>query len=359
MEIFSELLLTSIMALTLTSILIPILKKIAIRIGLVDKPNFRKVHKKPVPLVGGIAIFLSSMLALLVSSTFVAGAMEVAITLGSSFVLMFTGSIDDKMDVNPFYRLIIQLGCAFAIASTGIRITSFYGIFGFQEISIIWQYFFTLIIITGVVNAYNLMDGIDGLAGGLAIVGFLTFSILSFILSDYVYLVLFASIIGSTIGFLKFNLSKDKIFLGDGGSLFLGFILVVSGINIIEKSNELATCNQPMILIAVIGIFLLPVLDSLRVYFSRIKNGYSPFRADKSHIHHLILILDISHKKTAFIIISLALLFLLVFFVLINFFSLTQVLIMGAVAFFLFMNVLNLNKKVQEWSVKIKNIEND
>ncbi|MFT4532813.1 MAG: UDP-GlcNAc:undecaprenyl-phosphate GlcNAc-1-phosphate transferase [Saprospiraceae bacterium] len=359
MNLFSELLLTCTMALTLTLIFIPVLKKIAIRIGLVDKPNYRKIHTKPVPLVGGIAIVLSAMLALLISSTFISGVLEVAVTLGAGIVLMFTGLIDDRMDVNPIYRLIIQLGCAFAIASTGNRITSFYGIFGIHEISIIWQYFFTLIIVTGVVNAFNLMDGIDGLAGGFGIVGFSILSILSFILSDYVYLILFVALIGATLGFLRFNLSKDKIFLGDGGALFMGFVLVVSGINIIEKSNALVTSNQPMILIVVIGIFLLPVLDSLRVYFSRIMNGHSPFKADKNHIHHLILLLDISHKQTSSLILSLALLFLVLFFILINFFSITTVLVLGVLTFFWFAIVLNLNKKVQEWSVKIKNIEKD
>lgn len=359
MKLFSELLLTGIMALTLALILIPILKKVANRIGLVDRPNFRKIHKEPIPLIGGISIVISTISVLLLSGTFVSGILEVVITLGAGIVLMLCGSIDDKMDINPIYRLVIQLGCAYAIASTGIRITSFYGIFGIYEISIFWQYFFTLIIVTGVVNAFNLMDGIDGLAGGLALVGFSTFSILAYFLSSYVFLILFVALIGATLGFLKFNLSKEKIFLGDGGSLFLGFILVVSGIHIIERSNEIVGCNQPMILSIVFGVFLLPVLDSLRVYISRIRTGNSPFKADRNHIHHLILQLNISHRQASSVILSMCLMFLLLFFILINFLPITQVIIFGVLTFFVFTSVLNLNKNVQEWSVKIKTIEKD
>lgn len=359
MKLFSELLITGIMALTLVFVLIPLLKKIAIRIGLVDKPNFRKIHAKPVPLIGGIAIVISTMLALLVSHTFMSSVFESVVTLGAGIVLMITGSIDDKLDINPFYKLVIQLGCAYAIASTGIRITSFHGVFGINQISITWQYFFTIVIITGVVNAFNLMDGIDGLAGGLAVVGFLTFSIISFFLSDYVSLILFAALIGASLGFLRFNLGNEKIFLGDGGSLFLGFVLVVSGINIIEKSNEIIGCNQLMILITVIGVFLLPVLDSLRVYFNRVMNGNSPFKADRNHIHHLILQLNISHKQTSTIILTMSLSFLLLFLILINFLSLTPVLILGVLIFFLCTRILNLNKKVQEWSIKLKSFERE
>lgn len=358
MKILFELILSGTISITLIFILIPILKKVATVIGLVDKPNHRKVHTELVPLVGGIAIVLSTFFALLLSSTFVSGILDVAITIGGGIILLLTGSIDDKMDISPIYRLIIQLGCAFAVASTGIRITSFYGILGIYEISIIWQYLFTLLIITGVVNAFNLMDGIDGLAGGLALVGFSVFAVLSYIISDFTNLILFVTLASSTLGFLKFNLSKKKIFLGDSGALFLGFMLVVSGINIIEKTNGIASCNQPLILLAVISIFLLPVLDSLRVYSGRIMNGLSPFTPDKSHIHHLFLLLNLSHRQIAYAVISISLLILLQFIVLIKFLPLTLVLVLGTLSFFFFTTFLNINKKVREWSLKIRRIEN-
>jgi UDP-GlcNAc:undecaprenyl-phosphate GlcNAc-1-phosphate transferase len=359
MILLSELLLTGIMSFIIAFLLIPFFKKIAILIGLVDKPNYRKIHVKPVPLVGGIAIVISSMLALFLCNILITDSVETLLTLIMGMVLMITGSIDDKMDIKPFYRLLIQFGCSYTIALIGIRLTSLYGVFGIHEISIFWQYFLTITIITGVVNAFNLMDGIDGLAGGLAIVGLSIFSILSYMLSDFVNLMLFVSLIGSTLTFLKFNLSKNKVFLGDGGSLFLGFVLVVSGINIIEKSNNIVPFNQSLILVAVIGVFLFPVLDSLRVYVSRIMKGLSPFKADKSHIHHLFLLLNINHRQTTSLIIFMALLLLILFVVLINFMSLTLVLIFGSLTFFIFTTVLNINKNVKYWTGQITRMENE
>ena len=357
MELIIELLFAGFTALIMAIILIPPLKKLAIILDLVDRPNIRKVHDKPIPLVGGIAIVLAATLTLLISTTFMSGVKEHLFLIGAGIILMVTGSIDDKMNINPFFRLAIQVGCAYAVASSGIKITSLYGVFGIYELPVIWQYILTIIIITGVVNAFNLMDGIDGLAGGLAIVGFSTLSILFYMLEKNELVVLFVAIIGAIIGFLRFNLSKNKVFLGDGGSLFLGFILVVSGINLIETTNILGKVNHTTALITVIGIFLLPVLDSLRVYRKRIKSGVSPFKADKSHLHHLFLLLGISHKLTTLFIIASSILLLLFSVILINYFSLTLVLIFGAIFFLWFTSILTINKNVKEWSSKIREME--
>lgn len=359
MKIVTEIFFTGFTALIMALILIPLLKKLAIVTNLVDRPNHRKVHTEPIPLVGGIAIVLSASLALLISNTFMSEISEHIVVLGAGILLMITGSIDDKMNINPIFRLAIQIGCAYAVASSGIKITSLYGVLGIYEISIVWQYFLTIIVITGVVNAFNLMDGIDGLAGGLAIVGFTALSILFYLLGTYELVILFVAITGGIIGFLRFNLSKNKIFLGDGGSLFLGFVLVVSGIQLIEMTNIIGRANQTTALLMVIGIFLLPVLDSLRVYRKRIKRGESPFKADKSHIHHLFLLLGISHKMTSVLIISSTLLLLLISFILINYFTLTWVLIIGALTFLWFTSVLVINKNVKEWSSKIRQMEGD
>jgi UDP-GlcNAc:undecaprenyl-phosphate GlcNAc-1-phosphate transferase len=359
MKLIIELLFTGFTSLIMAIIFIPVLRKIAVKIGLVDMPNYRKVHSKAVPLVGGIAIVLSSILTLSISNIFMSGVIEHSFILGAGIILMITGVIDDKMNINAFIRLAIQFSCAYAMASSGIKITSLYGVFGVYELPVIWQYFLTIVIITGVVNAYNLMDGIDGLAGGLAIVGFSTLSVLFYMLGQYDFVILFVAIIGAIIGFLKFNLSNNKIYLGDGGSLFLGFILVVSGIKLIEMANAFESITQSTALVLVIGIFLLPVLDSLRVYRKRIKSGVSPFKADKSHLHHLFLQLGISHKFTAILITSSSL-FLLVFsFILVIYFSLTWVLIIGAFTFLWFTSILVVNKKVKEWSDKIRKMERE
>jgi UDP-GlcNAc:undecaprenyl-phosphate GlcNAc-1-phosphate transferase len=359
MKLIIELLFTGFTSLILAIIFIPVLRKIAIKFDLVDRPNNRKIHKEAIPLVGGIAIVFSSTLALSISNIFMSEVIEHLFILEAGIILMITGSIDDKMNINPLFRLAIQFSCAYAVASSGIKITSLYGVFGVYELPVIWQYFLTIIIITGVVNAFNLMDGVDGLLGGLAIGGFSTLSILFYMLGQFSFVVLFVAIIGAIIGFLKFNLSKNKIFMGDGGSLFLGFILVVSGIKLIEMTNAFEETTQSTVLVVVIGIFLLPVLDSLRVYRKRIKNGVSPFKADKSHLHHLFLLLGISHKLTAILIVSSSLFLLILSFILVKIFPLTWVLLIGTFTFLWFTSILVINKNVKEWSNKIRKMEGE
>ena len=180
MKIIIEIFLIGITSFILSLVLIPILRRLALRINWVDQPNSRKLHTKPIPIIGGIAITLSTGMSVLVSSTVMTCSNEHLLMFSASLVLFIMGVLDDKMDIKPIFKLIIQLACAYFIADSGIRITSLYGIFGIQEIPISVQYPVTIIVITGLVNAFNLMDGADGVAGGLAIIGFSALAILSF-----------------------------------------------------------------------------------------------------------------------------------------------------------------------------------
>jgi UDP-GlcNAc:undecaprenyl-phosphate/decaprenyl-phosphate GlcNAc-1-phosphate transferase len=358
MKLFLDSFFSAIMSGVFTLILVPMLRKTAIRIQLVDKPNQRKLHVAPVPLIGGIAIAMASTLTLLVSYTFLQASPRILMTLGAGFVMLAMGVLDDKLDIRAAYKLIIQLGCAYFIAATGIRITSLYGLFGVHEIAVGMQYLLTVIVIAGVVNAFNLMDGIDGLAGSLALTGFAVLAVLSFIRDIPELAVLHSVFIGALAGFLRFNLSNKKIFMGDGGSLFLGFILVVSGLNMLQPLSNGNTIHADPIVFMVIGIFLLPVLDSLRVYKGRIKNGESPFTADRSHIHHLFLLLGFGHRKTAFAIVVCSILIILTGFILSLYLPLTIVLFASSLAFIVLSNVLTLNKNVHYWRDKIRELEN-
>lgn len=357
MILFIEFLSTLIIAFISALILIPILRKIAFKFNLVDQPNYRKVHTKPIPLIGGISIVVVSMLTLALSKTFTAQIIEHLPILGASLLLMLTGTIDDKMDIKPSLRIIIQMGCAFAVCSSGIRLTSLYGIFGIQELNITFQYILTIVIITGVVNAYNLMDGIDGLAGGLAVLGFLIMLPLFWFTGQYSFVILLLAILGATLGFLRFNLGNKKIFLGDGGSLFLGFILVLSGIKLLEMETFVDTSIHFSALIAVISVFLIPVLDSLRVYYNRIKNGISPFKADKSHLHHLVLLLGLGHKSTTALIIFFTIALLLLSFILVNLMPLTGAIITSSIVFLMVSGILVIHKNIKEWELRINKIE--
>jgi UDP-GlcNAc:undecaprenyl-phosphate/decaprenyl-phosphate GlcNAc-1-phosphate transferase len=344
----------------LTLFIIPAIKKIAIRSNLVDKPGKRKVHLQPVPLIGGISITISVFLAMMVSPSFLQEILNYRIIFSTAFLLLVVGVLDDKFDIKAKYKLFIQLACSFAIANSGIRITSLYGILGIYGIPLELQYLLTIIVIAGTVNAFNLMDGVDGLAGGLSVLGFSILAVLSFIYGDMVRTTIFLAFIGALIGFLKCNLNKDKkIFMGDAGSLVLGFLLTVFGIQTLEFSqiSSLIDSSIPLFLIA--GFFSVPVLDSLRVYLGRIKNGNSPFTADKSHLHHLVLMLGLTHKKITLLINSFVILLVLGAIVSALFFSQTIIFILIFLSFHLITKVLTLNKDLMTWKSKLTSLEKE
>ncbi|MCC5916107.1 MAG: undecaprenyl/decaprenyl-phosphate alpha-N-acetylglucosaminyl 1-phosphate transferase [Cryomorphaceae bacterium] len=347
---------TAVTAFALSLLLIPYFRLVAMRMQLVDKPNARKVHKNSVPLIGGIAVFISALLALTLSLTMGQDVWLYKNILAGSTILLIMGIIDDKMDLRASLKLAIQLLIAHYIYAQGIRIESLIGFMGIYEIPELAQYGLTILVITGVVNAFNLMDGIDGLAAGLAIVSLITFTVLAYLVEATGLMYIFMALIGALVGFLRFNFSKTKkVFMGDAGSLVLGFILVVSGIMLIQLAGN--TPSASTIEIGVVAVLILPVLDSLRVYRKRIKAGKSPFKADKTHFHHMVLQLNIKHVyATVFIVavaiatiglgiwtssaigITLALSGLLIFFVVIS-------------------SVLQLNSNIHNWKARIKGME--
>lgn len=348
---------TPLISFFLMLIFISPLRQFATKINLVDNPNARKVHKTPIPLVGGLGIALSAGLVLLLMPDFsIVSTGQRSILIGA-LILLFIGCIDDRLDVRAIYKLMVQLLLAFIVFDAGIRIESLYGIFGIEELPIFAQYVLTVGVITGVVNAFNLMDGIDGLAAGLAILGVSAFSVLAVLQNNSFLVFLYLALTGALIGFLRFNLSKGKkIFMGDAGSLALGFVMVVSGIQLIQSAQVQG--HLGLALAIVIGILALPVIDSLRVYRSRIKRGYSPFRPDKTHIHHLILSFGVRHQRASFLIILFAVGILAwsIFFG--NYFSLTISLISTLFIFTSIVSLLGVNHEMSLWRQKLREIEN-
>ncbi|MCC5927245.1 MAG: undecaprenyl/decaprenyl-phosphate alpha-N-acetylglucosaminyl 1-phosphate transferase [Bacteroidetes bacterium] len=334
----------------------PFLRVLAFKLHLVDKPGTRKTHAGHIPLVGGLAISFATITTLLVSSPSWVALSSISFILIAAFVLLVIGVIDDKSDLRASLKLTIQLALAYYAFSNGIRIESFYGILGINEISLLLQYIITLIVITGVVNAFNLMDGIDGLAAGLAFVAFILFGWMAFITGQVILLYLFLALIGALIGFMRFNLSsKAKVFMGDAGSLFIGFIMVVSAISLTQAAQGTPTIR--FVLPVVVGVLSLPVLDSLRVYRRRAKNGFSPFRADRTHFHHLVLQLGIKNRTALSLI-------LLVFATLITLsiavgtlVSFTYMVLTIMIAFIAISWLLSLNSNVTYWKEKVLEME--
>ncbi len=349
--------LTPIVALAITICLMPLVRKAALFLDLVDKPNARKVHTSPVPLVGGIMVWIASFTAFLIFNHDWKAMDQIMVILVGSSIILIMGVLDDKFDIKAYIKLVIQLGLAYYAFAKGIRIDSFYGIFGIYEIPIFLQYILTLCVIAGVINAFNLMDGIDGLAAGISIVALSVLTYLAVITNNYFIIFLFIALIGSLIGFLFYNFSKKrKVFMGDAGSLFLGFIIIVSSIMMLQSSVKIG--NQTKVLAIIISVMALPVFDSIRVYRKRLKRGYSPFRADKTHIHHLVLKLGLKHKYATLLIILLSLGIVITNIVFEDFMGLTfsilaMIFIFGSASF-----LLNLNQNITEWKEKIKIMEN-
>lgn len=358
MNLAANIILLGMLSFILGLITIPFIRKIALKLNLVDKPNYRKIHTNPIPLIGGISITLLFFLMLFLSGNFITIFEKYLPILTSASILLIVGVIDDKTDLRAKYKLVIQLILAAIIAFSGTRITSFYGFLGIEDISIYWQYILTVIVITGVVNAFNLMDGVDGLVGGLSFLGFTMFLIASIFYNDMELLTLSVLFMGILLSFLRFNLSrKQKIFMGDSGSLFLGFIFVTLGIKLLEDHKISQQNNYAYTFLLLVSFFTIPVLDSMRVYIGRMKKGDSPFKADKSHLHHLLLSVGLTHKKISLYVVSMCMTLFFVGFGLISYLSTTLIVLALIILFYLVVKILLMINDLNYWKKTIREME--
>jgi UDP-GlcNAc:undecaprenyl-phosphate GlcNAc-1-phosphate transferase len=291
-------LLTYVMAFVLTLIFIPPVIFMVKRFKLFDRPNARKEHSVPTPTFGGISIFAGMMVSLVFWFKFYNHPS--IITFFLSMILLFgVGIMDDLKDLAARYKLVIEAGVATLLAVSGIRITSFGGLFGINELHIMAQYIITVVTIVGITNAFNLIDGIDGLAGGLGFMSLVTLGIFLTISKDLNYAMIAFAFAGALLGFLYFNFNPAKIFMGDTGSLVLGFVIAVLCVQLMKINSIHSIPVVPNIYVFTLGIVMIPVFDTLRVFGTRIWNGRSPFSADKTHIHHLITNKGFTHGFAA------------------------------------------------------------
>ena len=294
-------LLTYVLAFVLTLVLIPPVIFMVRRFKLFDRPSARKEHTVPTPTFGGISIFGGMITSLLFWFKF--NDHPSTITFFLSMILLFgVGIMDDLKDLAARYKLVIEAGVASLLAVSGIRITSFGGLFGINELHIVAQYIVTVVTIVGITNAFNLIDGIDGLAGGLGFMSLVTLGIFLTISKDLNHAMIAFALAGALLGFLYFNFNPARIFMGDTGSLLLGFVIAVLCVQLM-KVNALYTAPLvPNIYVFTLGIVMIPVFDTLRVFGTRIWKGRSPFSADKTHIHHLITNKGFTHGFAARVI---------------------------------------------------------
>jgi len=290
-------LLCFITALVISLLCIPVIILFINRFKLYDQPNGRKLHTSPVPTMGGVAIAAGMLFAYYMWIPFDWQVMDICF-LFCVIALLALGMMDDLLDLPARYKFLVQVSLAALIALSGIRIHSFEGLFGIHELPLPAQYSFTILAIVGITNAFNLIDGIDGLAGSLAFMSLLTLGIFLTLSGNTTAGFIAFALAGAILGFLYFNFNPAKIFMGDTGSLVIGFIIAVLGIQLMQSNAKMPDPVLPHSPLFVLGIVLIPVFDTLRVFATRIWKGKSPFTADKTHIHHFFINAGFSHSFT-------------------------------------------------------------
>ena len=284
-----------IVTLLTSLILVPIVKKVAIHVNAMDEPNARKIHKVPMPRLGGLAIYLSFLLGYMLYGE--VSTQMLSILIGG-FLLILIGFIDDINSVPARYKLIVQI-----IAAT---IVVLYGDLSFSEVSVFgykiyfnefWGSLSSIIFIVAITNAINLIDGLDGLAAGISSIYFLTIAIIAFILNRIGGLDVIISLImlGATLGFLVHNFPPAKIFMGDSGSLFLGFMISIIAL-LGYKVTTFTSLIVPIVILAI------PILDTIFAILRRLLKGQNIGVADKEHFHHQLLKMKYSPIKSILII---------------------------------------------------------
>jgi UDP-N-acetylmuramyl pentapeptide phosphotransferase/UDP-N-acetylglucosamine-1-phosphate transferase len=305
---YLKFILSFITSLSITYFSIPTIIKISRRKNLMDEPGQRSSHEKKIPNLGGVAIFLAISVS---SSIFAYQLFDLyKFLFASLIILLYIGVMDDIVSMRAHNKLLAQVIVAtMLVIGSDVRIRSFFGVFGLHELNYFLSIIISIFTFIILINAFNLIDGIDGLAGTYAVVCFAMFGISYFRLGEYNYpLVIFSTaIIGSVMGFLYYNLSDKakKIFMGDTGSMVVGFLLAFTAmcfLDIFIAKRGIYYYLEAAPAIAV-GILILPIVDTLNVIIIRIAKKRSPLEADKNHIHHKLLKLGLSHKKATFCII--------------------------------------------------------
>ncbi len=291
-------LLCFISAFVVTLICIPPIINLIKKYKLYDIPNERKEHTSPIPTMGGVAIVTGLMIALLLWFPFSNEVTQVCFFFCIT-ILLGLGIMDDLKDLPARYKFLVQASLAALITISGIRISSLDGLFGVYELAPVAQYSFTCIVIVGITNAFNLIDGIDGLAGGIAFMSLVTLGLFLTLSGDVNTALIAFALAGAVLAFLYFNFNPAKIFMGDTGSLILGFVIAVLCIRLVQVNGVVADPALAHAEVFVFGVVLIPVFDTIRVFSVRIWNGKSPFVADKTHIHHLLTNQGFSHAFAA------------------------------------------------------------
>ncbi len=282
-------------------IITPYIRRLAIKLGAVDKPNPRRINTVPVPGIGGLGIVVAIWTAILVTGNLHGQTLWI---MAGSLMIMTIGLLDDLFDLSPWLKLAVQIGAAVLIVVVAdvkmefIRLPFSSHYIGFAN----WVVPVTVFWIVGVTNALNFIDGIDGLTAGTAGIAASTLLVVALLNGQLSIALILAAIAGSSFGFLKYNFNPAVIFMGDTGALTLGYLLGILSVQGLMKSATTIAIAVPILALG------LPLVDTLMAITRRILSGKSPFHADRGHIHHRLLDRGLSQKQVVSLLYELSLL---------------------------------------------------
>jgi UDP-GlcNAc:undecaprenyl-phosphate/decaprenyl-phosphate GlcNAc-1-phosphate transferase len=334
-----QIIIGSIIAFLVTFYAIPVIMKVAEAKKLYDVPDERKIHKQPIPSLGGFGIFVGFATAILLMLDFTQLA-AMQYYFAALLIIFFLGIKDDIVILSAQKKFIGQLlVAAILMFKAKLLITNMHGFLGVYAISSTLQIFLTLLTIIVIVNAFNLIDGVDGLAGTLGLITSTVFGIFFVMNRDFSYAAIAFGLAGSILAFLIYNFYPAKIFMGDTGSMLIGLVNTILVIRFIEMAPSAANYKLVATPALGFGILLLPLMDTLRVFGIRIIHARSPFSPDRNHIHHILLDRGLNHRSVTLILGAMNLVFIGLSFIAQPFG--TTYLILGLISLF-FLGILAL-----------------
>jgi UDP-GlcNAc:undecaprenyl-phosphate GlcNAc-1-phosphate transferase len=271
----------------------PIARRTALRLGIIDRPSARKIHTSPVPLMGGLAIYVAFIVALILFGDRFYVNQVIGIFLGAT-LMSFMGLWDDRRELSPWLRLIGQLIATLILVFSGVQVHLFPWNWLNVAITLFW--------VVGITNAVNFLDNMDGLSGGVAAIASAFYLLLALMSGQYLVGALAAALLGACLGFLIYNFNPARIFMGDSGALFLGFVLAAVGIKLRFPANvHFVTWMVPVLVMG------LPIFDMTLVVFSRLRRGLNPIiTPGKDHLSHRLVKMGASPREAVLICYLLA-----------------------------------------------------
>lgn len=287
----------------------PRLVRIALDKNIVDNPNARKLQRKPVPVLGGIAVFFGSVIGLGCASL-VCNCSELFIVVVAMMIMLYTGTLDDILDLSPGLRFLVEIFTVLLLVYVGgYSLNDFHGLWGIHQIPQYLAVPLTVVAAVGIINGINLIDGVDGLSSGYCILTSLFFGGMFWGVGDQVMTMLAVVAAGSLIPFFFHNLfgKSSKMFIGDGGTLVMGIVISVFVMRTLTHGTfcEIYDPKNVGLIPFMLAVLAVPVFDTLRVMTTRILKHKSPFHPDKTHLHHMFIRLGCSHAATTLAILLL------------------------------------------------------